>query len=46
MKEKNVKVDGETHRSLRIMAAKRDTSVKNVIKELVDKAKEQEKTNE
>lgn len=48
MKDKKyvVYADEETHTELAVMAAKRKISITQVLKELVNQAKEQEKANE
>jgi predicted DNA-binding ribbon-helix-helix protein len=42
-KDRSVVIDNETHRDLKMMAARRQVSIKQVLKELVDKAKKEEK---
>lgn len=49
MKDKNVVLDAETHRKLRILAAVRQVSIKDALKDLIEKAHKdevQEKNNE
>ena len=42
MKDKNVLLDAETHRKLKIMAAIRQVSIKTVLKDLVEKSHKDE----
>lgn len=44
-KEYVIRTDKDTHTTLAVWAAKRKTTIKQVLKELVDKAKKQEAEN-